>query len=198
MEHAGSFRPVSPLAERSRHEIIPLFQIYSTDKPCETRVDESNWLRASFFLALTPCRDVFRARSRKEKEKEKKKEIRGKEVEKRRNHGIFREKTKRDVVADVVNFSSFRAGWMEKKKRQGKREKKREREVRKKIINWTWPDPFSHVNSAGEQKWLAEWYSAEDRFLFSPARGIVSSLTPLSPTFLFRPLVFHVAFLSFV
>lgn len=45
---------------------------------------------------------------------------------------------------------------MEKKKRQGKREKKREREVRKKIINWTWPDPFSHVNSAGEQKWLAE------------------------------------------
>lgn len=112
--------PFPPLANRTRHEIIPLFQIYSTDKPCETRVDESNWLRASFFfLALTPCRDVFRARSRiearKEKEKgEKKKgkkeEIRGKKVEKGRNHGIFREKTKRDVVADVVNFSSFRAG----------------------------------------------------------------------------------------
>lgn len=49
-------------------------------------MDESNWLRASFFfLALTPCRDVFRARSRiearKEKEKGKKKK------EKRRKSG---------------------------------------------------------------------------------------------------------------
>ena len=51
-----------------------------------------------------PCTVEERERKRK------KKEIRGKEVEKRRNHGIFREKTKRDVVADVVNFLSFRAG----------------------------------------------------------------------------------------
>lgn len=158
-------------------------------------MDESNWLRASLFLALTPCRDVFRARSRIEREVEEKKkeEIRGKKVEKGRNHGISREKTKlNDVVADVVNFSSFRAGWMERKKRPRERER---RWWEKKIINWTRPDPFSHVNSAGEQKWLAEWYSVEDRFLFSPARR--EDLAH-PPTFLLRPLVFHVAFLSFV
>lgn len=133
--------PFPPLANRTRHEIIPLFQIYSTDKPCETRVDESNWFRASFFFLRVnalqgrfPCtvEDWSEEREGKGKKKKgKKEEIRGKKVEKGRNHGIFREKTKRDVVADVVNFSSFRAGWMEKKKRQG-REREKERKARKK------------------------------------------------------------------